>query len=308
MDAEGEAIVAHYEYDPYGMIVASFGQFLTSNAYRFSTKYYDNESEFYYFGYRCYFPGNDRWLSRDPINEAGGKNLYLYVFNNPVSRIDYLGNQALNIERYANFAPSQIADAFDEYYFETIHVLDLLIEKDPCNLWMVAATVKTAMDLGRDTVDILRFGEGFAQGQLIGITKDVLRGLGIVFSLKSLVFSGRHAIELPVSTPSTSLKKQKAVVIGEGMEDIKTVVRTLRKQGIEAKWYQAWSKNFKRENFDLEKSMKRNERWIKSKIKESYIIYDIGIDPLRTRRSLFYNLEKEIIENKNYHVIPMKRQ
>jgi hypothetical protein len=33
-----------------------------------------------------------RWPSRDPIQERGGINLYGFVANNPIRRIDYLGN------------------------------------------------------------------------------------------------------------------------------------------------------------------------------------------------------------------------
>jgi RHS repeat-associated protein len=37
---------------------------------------------------RAYDPFTARWLSRDPIGEAGGVNLYQYVGNNPVNLID----------------------------------------------------------------------------------------------------------------------------------------------------------------------------------------------------------------------------
>ncbi|MBP6603743.1 MAG: hypothetical protein KA250_18150 [Verrucomicrobiales bacterium] len=39
-----------------------------------------------------YNPGSGKWLSRDPIGERGGVNLYGFVSNNSVGTIDYLGN------------------------------------------------------------------------------------------------------------------------------------------------------------------------------------------------------------------------
>ncbi|MBC2594874.1 hypothetical protein H5P28_11450 [Ruficoccus amylovorans] len=41
------------------------------------------------FGY--YMAQQGRWLSRDPIGEKGGKNLYAMVDNDAVNRLDYLG-------------------------------------------------------------------------------------------------------------------------------------------------------------------------------------------------------------------------
>ena len=41
--------------------------------------------------YAFYDPSTGRWLSRDPIAESGGWNLYAYVNNNPVSHVDPLG-------------------------------------------------------------------------------------------------------------------------------------------------------------------------------------------------------------------------
>ncbi len=57
----------------------------------FSTKYYDWETGLYYYGYRYYSPTIGRWLSRDPIGEKGGRNLYGFVDNNPLNLNDFLG-------------------------------------------------------------------------------------------------------------------------------------------------------------------------------------------------------------------------
>ena len=57
----------------------------------FSTKYTDNETDLLYYGYRYYSPALGRWLSRDPIEEQGGLNLYGFVNNDPVNKWDVLG-------------------------------------------------------------------------------------------------------------------------------------------------------------------------------------------------------------------------
>ena len=59
--------------------------------FRFSSEYHDSETNLVYYNYRYYSPELGRWLSRDPIGENGGWNLYVMVGNNPVGRWDYLG-------------------------------------------------------------------------------------------------------------------------------------------------------------------------------------------------------------------------
>lgn len=58
-----------------------------------------------YYGYRDYEPFSGRWLSRDPIGERGGVNLYGFVGNNPVRRVDYLG-LAVTVDLGGNIWPS----------------------------------------------------------------------------------------------------------------------------------------------------------------------------------------------------------
>ncbi len=43
------------------------------------------------YGYRYYESHNGRWISRDPIGENGGYNLYSFVNNDAVNQRDYLG-------------------------------------------------------------------------------------------------------------------------------------------------------------------------------------------------------------------------
>jgi len=88
---EGQNTVATYDYVAFGGERTHVGAYADSNPFRFSTKYCDDETGLMYFGGRHYNPRLGRWMSRDPIGEAGGMNLYEFVQNAPICRIDPLG-------------------------------------------------------------------------------------------------------------------------------------------------------------------------------------------------------------------------
>jgi RHS repeat-associated protein len=91
IDASDGSIAAHYEYDPFGNTVHSTGTLASDNPFRFSTKYIDDESELYYYGYRYYSPELGRWNRRDPLGEKVGINLYLFINNEALNKYDLLG-------------------------------------------------------------------------------------------------------------------------------------------------------------------------------------------------------------------------
>jgi RHS repeat-associated protein len=82
---------AVFEYDAFGREVRSTGPASNTMAFRFSTKATDVDTGLVYYGYRFYDPDRGRWLSRDPIEERGGLNLYGMVGNDAVSWFDRLG-------------------------------------------------------------------------------------------------------------------------------------------------------------------------------------------------------------------------
>jgi RHS repeat-associated protein len=82
-------IRARYDYDPYGRrteltedLHADFG---------FTGHFYHAPSGLHLALYRAYDADAGRWLSRDPIGEDGGLNLYDYVGNNPLTETDPFG-------------------------------------------------------------------------------------------------------------------------------------------------------------------------------------------------------------------------
>jgi RHS repeat-associated protein len=77
---------AQYDYDAWGnqVVVARNMSF----DFGYTGHYRHAASNLYLAPFRAYDPGLGRWLSRDPIGEKGGVNLYEYVRNNPVNIVD----------------------------------------------------------------------------------------------------------------------------------------------------------------------------------------------------------------------------
>ena len=108
LDAAGN-LVATFAYDAFGNRIEqsnnpnnrTIEQFLR---FRYSTKYLDPESGLYYYGYRFYSPVLARWLTRDPIEEQGGLNLYAFCGNNGVGLYDVNGLSFLDwLQKFLQF-------------------------------------------------------------------------------------------------------------------------------------------------------------------------------------------------------------
>jgi RHS repeat-associated protein len=82
-------VVARYDYDSYGQSTTVTGT--NKLDFNFTGFYRHAKSNLDLATYRAYDPDLGRWLSRDPIEEAGGLNLYAYALNNAVRYVDTLG-------------------------------------------------------------------------------------------------------------------------------------------------------------------------------------------------------------------------
>jgi RHS repeat-associated protein len=94
LDSSG-GLAAHYEYGPFGHLLNTpgTGSSPTLFNFRFSTKFNDYETDFYYYGYRYYSTWMARWLNRDPLEEAGGEGLYCFLGNSSINFFDSLGKE-----------------------------------------------------------------------------------------------------------------------------------------------------------------------------------------------------------------------
>jgi RHS repeat-associated protein len=87
-----QSIVASYRYDEFGNLMDKTGTL--DQPFMFSTKRYDQSTGTSYYGYRFYSPCTGRWITRDPIGEVGGINLYGFVGNDAVNWVDPWGENA----------------------------------------------------------------------------------------------------------------------------------------------------------------------------------------------------------------------
>ena len=95
LDRSGD-IAAHYEYSPFGETLVCDGDRADEFAHRFSTKAVVPGTPLYYYGSRFYSPVTGRWLNRDPMEEAGGLNLYLACENAFIGKYDEFGLFAIS--------------------------------------------------------------------------------------------------------------------------------------------------------------------------------------------------------------------
>ncbi|MEI7731574.1 MAG: RHS repeat-associated core domain-containing protein [Verrucomicrobiota bacterium] len=130
--ASDGVVVAEYEYDPFHNIIRATGPMAREFNFLAATKYYDWETRLYYYGYRYFKDG--RWISRDPIEEEGGINLYGFIGNNPVTHIDWLGLDFWQ-------SPTSFANRSD---------CKLAITYDFESSWAIATHVKSIKDIQND--------------------------------------------------------------------------------------------------------------------------------------------------------------
>ncbi len=133
-DATG-ATRARYDYDPYGVRTKVSGDLESSAG--FTGHYVHAPSGLHLANFRAYDAATGRWLSRDPLQEAAGTNMYAYVKNNPVNQVDPLGllEQTITgpISGLANYTTNLTEGATTRYSPEVLAALSRLVAAHPGN-------------------------------------------------------------------------------------------------------------------------------------------------------------------------------
>ncbi len=89
---EDHLITARMSYTAYGETSTRLPPLIgKAPDYRYAGLFFHEASGLYLAVFRVYDPAAGRWISRDPIGEEGGMNLYAYALSNPINNDDSLG-------------------------------------------------------------------------------------------------------------------------------------------------------------------------------------------------------------------------
>ena len=111
-------IIAHQTYAPFGAILSDDIQALSSNHFLFSSEIYDKSLGLMYYNYRHYSPNEGRWLTIDPIYDAGFQNFIVksgelvLLPNQKSNAIDlnvynFLSNDAVNLRDFLGLCSTE---------------------------------------------------------------------------------------------------------------------------------------------------------------------------------------------------------
>ncbi len=163
----------------------------------FSTKYTDQETDLVYYGFRYYNPSTGRWLSRDPIGEAGGVNLYGMVGNDAINGVDLYGlantQDVLKALKNAEdalvkFGNCEKIRAYLQCVLKKINA-DLNPDAVRDSLAAIDAALKEFKDAGGSLEDIAKYGErGFVAADFVVKKFAESRKYEVIYKGKSLGF------------------------------------------------------------------------------------------------------------------------
>ena len=181
VDSSGTT-VAEYDYDAFGNATVADGGLSESLHFRHATKYHDPETGFMYYGGRYYAPALGRWLTRDPLEEEGGLNLYGFCGNKGLNAVDPFGLKwdLPGFQEARNYWRGE-----GETYFRRIgrpwsaRFLDHALQDAPAdlNFYMAHSFTETVMD----SSDYLDFMAGIVRSQATRYGRYRERSEGIEF-------------------------------------------------------------------------------------------------------------------------------
>ncbi|MGF6557550.1 RHS repeat-associated protein [Pseudomonas sp. S30_BP2TU TE3576] len=125
LDDEGE-VISQERYHPFGSTAWFAGRGEVEASYR-TVRYSGKERDamgLYYYGFRYYVAGWQRWLNPDPAGDIDGLNFYRMVGNNPLGYTDENGLGLESVNKVSDYFFSKSGkemvvevDTFKKFYF-----------------------------------------------------------------------------------------------------------------------------------------------------------------------------------------------
>lgn len=146
-----------YRYTAFGEIEI-FAENVVDNPWRYSSKRFDPETSFIFFGRRYYDSYIGRWTTADPAGFADGPNLYAYVHNQPLIYIDPDGLFAAAIFQATMNAVSQFGQGLDFGKSNGSNTFDTIRTQD-CSLFFNCGAIlgATTAPLDRAFISTMDF-------------------------------------------------------------------------------------------------------------------------------------------------------
>lgn len=198
-EIDTDALVAEFEYGPFGELLKATGEKVGKHPFRWSTKYEDTENGLLYYGYRFFDPETGRWLSRDPIEEEGGLNLYTFIENDSNNSFDYLGQQGGRTYGYS-YAVAVVRSTYRSWasrYPFASNLMQYWLEENIRVAGSGATQLANYIPTSADEQEVLRYGIGGGVGVFAGrggkISSEIKRVLWLAAGPSSYS-SGREEV------------------------------------------------------------------------------------------------------------------
>ena len=297
-------IVAQFEHDSFGRLIRATGRMAQMAQYLFQTEYYDWESGKYQWKHRYYDPETGRWLNRDPIEEAGGVNLYGFLRNDSINGIDPLGfwgpDAPDDIDAYISMhlnaqemmmLPMDLREqiAWREYYYhyKRIYPNGVRWAHIPDEEYLDQQSQRQKLLWGASLMNF--------QTQYQLLPSPISTTAPTVCMAPTTV---ETPAPLPASTSSVQVEKLELppYVIGRNMKD--RVIPFAKTYGFD--YYQPGP-----ELPTIEENLAANQAEIEQVIASGRIIIDIGLDPANPNPSLYYTMESQLVNENAVPVISL---
>ena len=266
------------------------------NPYRYNGKEHNPDLglDWYDYGARWYDPAIAPWGQVDPLANHENqidKSPYSYAWNNPVNLTDPDGQCPL-----CPWVAAAVDAAFVLYDAFKLAYDKITTGKTKEEDWIALAADVASIIMPMST----------GAGMIARSTYKALRRAGANVERLTRALKAQRVSRVVIRE---GVEGKGVIVIGENMERVKAIAGEVGAETFDVVEFYAkkYGMSIKKAKDEIKKTgpafwspggegYRLNEEWIEQKMKEGKAIIDIGEDPSRSNRSIFYAMEREKTE------------